>query len=178
MTLAIIIVVFSFVALFFVLRIAVGRGLQTLPGPREAEQIRPIDVEAFRNLVDHGEDEYLHRRLPPAEFRTVQRARLRAAAAYVQEAGRNAAVLVKIGQGALASSDGRTAEAAAQLVNDALLLRRNAAFALLRIYTAMAWPDARMAAVPFLDSYQQLSASAMLLGRLQNPAAPVRLSAR
>lgn len=177
MTLAIIISVFALLALAFILRIAVGRNLPALPGAA-AVQIQPIDVDAFRNLVDRAEDDYLHRRLPPGQFRMVRRARLRATAAYVQAAGRNAAVLVRIGQAALATGDARTLEAAQKLVNDALLLRRNAAFALLRIYAALAWPDSGLAAAPFLDAYQQLSASAMLLGRLQNPAAPVRLSTR
>lgn len=90
--------------------------------------------------------------------------------------GRNAALLVRIGQGALASSDLRTRQAAQQLINDALLVRRNAAYALLRIYTAMAWPNVGMAAAPIADRYEHLSGSAMLLGRLQNPAAAVRIA--
>ncbi len=98
-------------------------------------------------------------------------------AAYVQAAGRNAAILVRIGQSALMSSDSHAVEAARQLIDNALLLRRNAAFALLRIYVALAWPDSGMAAAPILNGYERLNGSAMLLGRLQNPAAPVRISA-
>jgi len=48
---------------------------------------------------------------------------------------------------------------------------------LLRIYIAMAWPTSGLAAAPVLHSYEQLNGSAMLLGRLQNPAAPVRIAA-
>ena len=82
-----------------------------------------------------------------------------------------------MGQLALATNDARTAEAARQLVNDALLLRRNAAFVLLRIQIALAWPTSGLAAARILHGYEQLNGSAMLLGRLQNPAAPVRISA-
>jgi hypothetical protein len=123
------------------------------------------------------EHDYLRRRLPAAEFRLVRRERLRAMAAYVRTAGRNAAVLVLMGQSALAAGDVQTAEAARQLVDNALLLRRNAAFALLRIYVALAWPNFDLAAEPILHGYELLNRSAMLLGRLQNPAAPVRISA-
>jgi hypothetical protein len=98
-------------------------------------------------------------------------------AAYVKVASRNAAVLARIGQTALASNDARTAEAALQLVDHALLLRRNAAFATVRIYAALAWPHSGLAAAPVLHGYERLSGDAMLLGRLQNPAAPVRISA-
>jgi hypothetical protein len=136
-----------------------------------------VDIEAFRNLVDPAEEEYLRRRLPAAEFRAVRRERLRATAAYVQVAGRNATVLVRMGQTALAANDPGTAEAARQVVDQALLLRRNATFALLRIYAALAWPNSGLAVSPILHSYERMSGSAMLLGRLQNPAVPLRISA-
>jgi hypothetical protein len=47
--------------------------------------------------------------------------------------------------------------------------------ALLKIYIVLAWPNVGFAATPILDGYEHLSGSAMLLGRLQNPTAPVRL---
>ena len=174
MTLAILLVVFAVITLFVILRVSVSRSLRlrnaNTPG------IEPIDVEAFRNLVNPTEDEYLHRRLPAAEFRRVQRERLRAAAAYIRVAGRNATVLVAVGQAAMAASDQRTAEAARQLVDSALLLRRNTTFALMRINLAMAWPSVGLSATPVLSGYERLNSSAMLLGRLQNPAIPVRIS--
>jgi hypothetical protein len=177
MTLAIILVIAAALALIFILGVAVSRSLQVSAGASLAQQIQPIDVEAFRILVDPAEDDYLRRRLSAAEFRLVQRKRLRATAAYVQVAGRNAAVLIRLGQGALTARDTDTAEAARRLLDNALLLRRNAAFALLRIYVALAWPTSGLAAAPILQGYEQLNGSAMLLGRLQNPAAPVRISA-
>lgn len=176
MTLAIILVIAAVLALIVILGAAVSRSLQISAGAGLAGQIQPIDVEGFRNLVDPAEDEYLRRRLPAAEFRLVRRERLRAMAAYLRTAGRNAAVLIRIGQRALTASDPQTAEAARQLVDNALLLRRNAAFALFRIYVALAWPNSGLAAAPILHGYEQLNRSAMLLGRLQNPAVPVRLA--
>jgi hypothetical protein len=177
MTLAIILVVAAALALVFILSVTLSRSLQVSTGAGLATQIQPIDVEAFRNLFDPVEDDYLRRRLPAAEFRLVRRERLRATAAYIRTAGRNAAVLVRMGQSALTASDATTAEAARQLVDNALLLRRNAAFALLRIYVALAWPNFDLTAEPVLHGYERLNHSAMLLGRLQNPAAPVRISA-
>ena len=177
MMIAIFLVIAAALALVFILGITVSRSLQISSGSGLAGQIQPIDIEAFRNLVDPAEDEYLRRRLTAAEFRLVRRKRLRAVAAYVQVAGRNAAVLVRMGQAAM-TGDSQTTEAAQRLVNSALLLRRNAAFALLRIYIALAWPNSGLAAVPILHGYERLNGAAMLLGRLQNPAAPVRISAQ
>jgi hypothetical protein len=176
MTLAIILVIAAALALLLILRVALSRSLQVSENASIAGQIQPIDVAAFRNLVDPAEDAYLRRRLPAAEFRMVRRERLRAMAVYVRTASRNAAILVRAGQDALASSDTHTAEAARQLVDNALLLRRNATFALIRIYVALAWPDSGLAAAPVLQGYERLNGSATLLGRLQNPASPVRIA--
>jgi len=46
-----------------------------------------------------------------------------------------------------------------------------------RIYLALALPNSGFAAVRVVDRYEHLSGVAMLLGRLQNPAAAIRLSA-
>ena len=178
MTLAIILVIFSVLALVLILRFTVSRTLQISGSQSLPPTIEPIDIDAFRNLVDVSESEYLYRRLPAPEFRRVQRLRLRAAAAYIRVAGHNASVLVTIGQAALVSGDSNTAAAARQLVDSALLLRRNATVALLRIYVALAWPQASLSATPVLTGYERLSSSAMLLGRLQNPTVPVRISVR
>lgn len=177
MTVAIILVLAALSSLVIIVRVGVSRSLQVSRDTSLSLQIQPIDVEAFRNLVDPAEDEFLRRRLLSSVLRKVRRERLRALAAYVQTAGRNAAVLVRVGQSALDADDAATAEAARQLVSDALLLRRNAAVALLRIYLALAWPNLGFSPTPILDGYAQLNGSAMLLGRLRNPASPVRILA-
>jgi len=175
MTLAILLIVAAALSLVGIVTAAIAHALQVSSEDNLAGQIRPLDIEAFRNLADPSEEAYLRRFLPAAEFRKVRRARLHALAAYVQVAGKNAALLVRMGQRALASSDEATAEAARQLVNLALLMRRNAAIVLLRILIARAWPATGSAAVPILDGYNRLSGAAMLLGRLQNPAATLRI---
>lgn len=177
MTLAIILVIAAVLALALVLRVTLSRGLQVSNDRDLAAQLQPIDVAAFRNLVDPSEDAYLRRRLPAAEFRRVQRRRLMAAAVYIKTANRNAAVLIRIGQDALASSNVHTAEAARQLVENALLLRQNATIAMLKIYVALAWPSTGVGSTPVVQRYERLNVSAMLLGRLQNPTAPVRIAA-
>jgi hypothetical protein len=174
MILAIILVVTAVLALLFILGITVSRTLQISGADRHRLQL--IDVEAFRNLVDPQETDYLRHRLPAPEFRRVQRERLRATAVYVRVAGRNAAVLALLGQEALSHSDRQTAEAARQLVDSALLLRRHAALALIRTYVSSVWPTADSAATGLVRGYEQLNGYAMLLGRLQNPAVPVRIA--
>src|SRR5579864_5528712 len=171
MSIGIILVLAAALALVVILRVAIARSLAVSGKADLARQIQPIDIEAFRNLVDPDENSFLRRRLPAETFRAVQRERLHAMAAYVRTVGRNADILIRISQSALHSSDARTVEAARQLINQALLLRRNVFFALARIYVALAWPTSGLGAVPLVDSYERMSGSAMLLGRLQNPTA-------
>lgn len=178
MTLAILIVIAAVIALVCILGFSVSRGLQVSSNHDLAARIQPLDVEAFRNLLNLADEEFLRRNLAGADFRLVQRTRLRAMAAYVQEAGKNAALLIRIGQAAMAASDPQTARAAQELVNEALLVRRNAALALLRIYVTLTWPNSGGVGSRVFDGYQQLNRSAMLLGRLQNPAIAVRVAAR
>jgi hypothetical protein len=178
MNLAIVLVVSAVCVLGVILRLAVSRSLLAKRSLSSITAIHSLDVEAFRNLINPAEDQYLRRRLPPAQFRQVRRARLRAMAAYIQVAGNNAAVLVGLGEAALAGGDPRVAGAARQLIEHALLLRRNTTMALARIYVALALPSSNFAAVRVVERYEQVSGSAMLLGRLQNPGAAVRLSAR
>jgi hypothetical protein len=177
MTVAIVLLIVAVVALLIILGISVSGSLQASGGSNLAPKIEPLDVEAFRNLVSPTENEYLRHRLPPAEFRKVQRERLRAAATYVRVASRNAAMLVTIGQAALHAENTATVEAARQLVDNALRLRRNAAVTLLRIHVALVWPQSADAGAPVLQGYEQLNGRAMLLGRLQNPSVPVRIAA-
>lgn len=174
MTLAIVLIIAAVFGLIFLVRVTFLQARQRSGGTQELDV---IDLDAFRNLVDPSEAAYLRRRLPAAEFRRVQRARLRAMASYVHAAGRNAAVLLRVGQNALAGKDAQTSQAARELVDNAALLRRNSTFALLRIYISWAWPDAGLAADPILHDYERLNGSAMLLGRLQNAASPGNTSA-
>jgi hypothetical protein len=163
--------------------LAVSRARRPASKSDLAAQLEPIDVAAFRNLIDPAEDEYLRQHLSAAQFRVTQRARLRARAAYVRVARRNAIVLNRMAQTALATSsarptnDVRIRETALRLGNDARLLQHNAEFALLRIYADMAWPHRSTATVGILDRYERLSDSAMLLGRLRNPGVAVRVTA-
>src|SRR6202050_2113163 len=146
MNLAIVIVISAAIALAVILSVAVTQSLQVKGSVGTAIAIRPIDIEAFRNLIDPAEESYLRRRLPPGRFRAVRRERLRAMAAYMDLGESTAAVLLRVAEAALASGDPQVAAAARQLANDALLLRRNAFIALARIYLALAWPNSGFAA--------------------------------
>jgi len=130
---------------------------------------RPVDIDAFRNLIDPAEEDFLRQNLPPGEFRVIQRERLRAAVEYVSCAAHNAAVLVRLGEAARASSDPKIAQAGRQLLDSALRLRLYALLSMIRLYLGIAFPGAHLSAGTLADNYQHLSTLAGHLVFMQHP---------
>ncbi len=169
MTITIILVVISFLAIAFLIRLAKGRASASEVLENPTEHISSVDIEAFRNLVDPAEEQFLRANLAPAEFRRIQRERLRAAVEYVSCAAQNAGVLLRLADAGRRSSDPGTAEAAEKLVNNALRLRLYALHAIPRLYLGMILPGTHISPVRIAESYEQMTRLVVLLGCLQYP---------
>jgi hypothetical protein len=173
MIIAIILVVAAALSLAFMLWVAKGRSsainrVEDLP-----RRIRPVDIQAFRVLVDPSETQFLWSKLPRAEFRRIQRQRLRAAVQYIACAAQNAAVLVRIGEAARHSSDPSVAAAGEKLVSAAIRLRIFSFQAMLKLHLEMILPGAHVSAGDLAESYERMTSLVFLLGRLQRPAAGI-----
>jgi len=141
-----------------------------------AGHTRPVDIQAFRNLVDPGEDEFLRKHLPPAEFRSVRKQRMFAALDYVNAAVRNAGILMLVGEAARHSPEPRVAAAGEQMVEAALQFRLYVIPVRLKLWTAAALPGASFSHAGLADRYQRATDLAWYLGRLQNPVAAARVT--
>ena len=176
MTMTFLLVAFALLVPAFLIWVTRGRAkaisdLRELP-----QQTRPVDVAAFRNLIDPEEEEFLRANMPARDFRLIQKKRTLAAIAYVNCAAHNAAVLLRLGQAARRSSDPQVSLAAQQLVNSAMRLRIYALLALLKLYPATLVPGARVSPAAVADAYQQLTSVVSHLTRLQQPSRAVRIS--
>jgi len=167
MLIILIVVLGAVAAISSVLMIARGRARAVRQIGQVSGEVRAVDLSAFRNLVDAGEDEYLRRRLPEGTFRRVHRLRMRAARDYVSGAAHNAAVLIRLGEAARQSADSEVAEAARALVNDAIRLRMLAAVALMRITVASIVPSVGISRLPVGEQYERVVGHLGKLGRLQ-----------
>jgi hypothetical protein len=107
---------------------------------KQTGELNPVDLEAFENLTDPEEEHFLRTNLSPAEFRGVQRGRIRAARLYVAALSQNAAVLVAVGQTARSNSDAQIAAAGEELVQRAIRLRVWCLLSLLRMHAAFVLP--------------------------------------
>jgi len=169
MIITLLLVVVAFLALGFLIRLAKGHAASPEVLENPTQHIRAVDVDAFRNLVDPDEEEFLRSNLPPAEFRRVQRERLRAAVEYVSCAANNAAILLQLADAGRRSSDAATAEAAEKLVDNAIRLRLYASLAIPRLYLGMILPGTYISPVRVAERYEQITRLVVLLGCLQYP---------
>ena len=154
-------------ALLCLLVLAKGRAGSTGNVEKLTGQLRPVDVEAFRNLIDIHEEQYLRANLPGGEFRRVQRQRVLAAIGYISCAAHNAAILVRIGDAARRSPDPPTAAAAEKLVDTAIRLRLSAFHAMAKLYLALILPLPRISPVRLAESYEQMTRLVVMLSVFQ-----------
>jgi hypothetical protein len=176
MTMTFLLVAVALLVPAFLIWVTRGRA-KAISDLRELPQrTRPVDLAAFRNLIDPGEEEFLRANLRARDFRVIQRQRTFAAIAYVNCAAHNAAVLSRLGQAARRSTDPQVSLAAQQLVNSAMHLRIYAVLALLKLYPATLVPGARVSPASVADAYQQLTSVVSHLTRLQQPSRGVRIS--
>jgi hypothetical protein len=162
MTISIILAVLA-LSVPVIIRLTKGRGVAP-----KIEQIRSVDLRAFRNLMDPEEEDYLRRNLPPADFRRIQRERLQAAVEYVKCAAFNAGILMHFAEAARHSPDPATAQSAIKLIENAVRLRSYAFQAIPKLYLAMIFPGSRISPVRVAESYEQMTRQVVLLG-LQYP---------
>jgi hypothetical protein len=163
-----VLVVLSLLSLLFLIRLAKGHGFGASAIQNAKANIRPVDIRAFRNLVDPSQEEYLRSHLPPEDFKVVHRERLRAAAQYIACAAHNAAILVKMGEAARRSSDPAVVEAGDKLVDSAVRLRLFAFQARGKLYLGILLPGRRLSPLGLAENYERMTVQGFHLGRLQS----------
>ena len=145
--------------------------------PQLEAHTRPVDLPAFRNLIDPAEEDYLREHLSAQRFRAVQRERLRAALEYVQRTAYNAAILLRMGEAARRDQDPEVAAAGRELVSSALRHRVNAKLAKVLLYARIIMPGARISVTRVTDAYENLTQGLVRLARVQDPAYATRVAA-
>ena len=163
-----IIVVAVLSLLFFVLR-GLGAARKASEVSELTQQIMPVDLEAFRNLTEPSEEEFLRTHLSARQFRAIQRERLRASIEYLGGVSHNASILLQLGQLARRSPDERVAEAGRRLTDDALRTRLYSMMAICKLGVRYVFPDAALQPGAVIDRYEQVTEEAVRLGRLQHP---------
>jgi hypothetical protein len=159
----------AFFALGILVYIAIRSRTRQVDLEKAVHAFRSLDIEAFRNLVDSGEEAFLRNNLSPKKFREIKRQRAWAALIYAREAGRAAAALAKIGQAAQRNSDPEIAASGVQAVENAFRLRLQTIGACLRLLTEVVLPDLRSPSLPpLVDQYERAAETLFRLGRFSS----------
>ena len=134
------------------------------------QNIRPIDMKAFRTLTDRSDEIFLRRRLPHSEFSRLKRRRIRVTALYVKRMANNAAIVMRIGEMARTSANPDVALVAAQISETASQIRLQCIIAFAKLSIEFAVPSLQLNPAALEPSYQALRDNIAMLGRLQNAA--------
>jgi len=102
---------------------AARRTRQRLTWEQLVSELQPLDLGAFRNLLDPEDARFLREQLPAGHLRRFERQRRRAAVAYARTLAHNAGVLTQLGDLATQSADGETVRAGSALRDTALMAR-------------------------------------------------------
>ncbi len=164
----IVLVLISGLVLIFLVQLARGRALLARNPEDPTGQVRSVDIEAFRNLIDPTEEEFLRAELSRVDFRRIQRERLRAAVEYVQAVARNAAALLQVAESAKLSPDPKVAASAEKLSETAMQLRLYALQSLALLYLGIMFPGHKISLTRVAERYEQMTRQVVMLG-LQHP---------
>ena len=170
MTLPLIFVLAACVSLLLIIFLFRGHRQQGGDLDELAAQLRPIDVSAFRNLIDEREEQFLRNRLPASVFRSIHRQRMFAAAEYVRGAARNAGILIRLAEAAKNDSDPAVSAAAEKLLDNALGLRLYAFQVVPRLYLSALVPSITHAPHSVVEKYDLATRQMTMLQLLRQPA--------
>ena len=102
--------------------------------------IQALDVEAFRNLVNPDEEQFLRAELPFSEFKKIKRERAQAALAYVKVLSSASQQLAEIGGAAQRSADPAIVASGRQIADSASSLRLQTLKASANLMVSAAFP--------------------------------------
>lgn len=159
------------------LRQAVRGSAAEITGPEDLlQRTRPIDLIAFRNLLSQEDDAFLRAHLRGYALLRVRLARQRAAIEYVRILAYNAAILMRLGQTAKASSEQNVREASRELLSLAVETRILAGIALLQLYLSLLLPWWQPSLGAAAATYGQLRTALASVVMLQRPELATRIT--
>jgi hypothetical protein len=171
MIITVALILFAAVAFGVIFYAARGRSAQVANVGELQGKIRPVDILAFRNLVDPEEEDYLRDHLSAEEFRFLQHERMSAAIEYVQCVAGNAAILLRLGESARLSADAEVANAGRELVESALKIRMLALSVGIKLRIRRVMPGLSVSPVAVSNTYERMTGVVGRLGRLQQRTA-------
>jgi len=134
---------------------------------RARQVVRPVDLKAFRTLIDRDDELFLKERLPRSRFSRLKRQRVAVTMRYVGRIANNASLVMGWGEAARLSSDPEIQRTAAQIVEVASQLRLQCLLAIGKLSLEFAMPSLQLTPALLAPEYQKLRENVVRLGKLQ-----------
>ena len=128
--------------------------------------VRPVDLTAFRTLMDRDDELFLRRKLPRAKFSHLKRQRIRVTLRYVGRIASNASAVMQMGEAERLNPAPEVAGAAAQVMELATQIRLQCLVAMSKLALEYAVPSLQLTPAMLAPKYQSLRDSVSRLGDL------------
>ena len=129
--------------------------------------IRPVDLKAFRTLMDRDDELFLQSRLPRGKFFRLKRHRVRVTLRYVARIAANASAVLRMSEASRLSPAPEVAAAAAEVMELATQIRLQCMIATGKLCLEYAMPSLQFTPAMLVPKYQSLRDNWSRLGNLQ-----------
>jgi len=140
-------------------------------------KVRPLDVAAFRTLMDRDDELFLREKLCRSAFFRLKRERVRVSLKYVGRIAGNASAVLRLSDAARLSPDPKIAQTAVQVTELATDIRLQCILAVTKLSLEFAFPSLQLTPATLATQYQSLRARAARLGSLHPETAAVMVAA-
>lgn len=127
----------------------------------------PVDLDAFRTLMDRDDESFLRERLSSAKFRHLKRQRIVVTLKYVSRISGNIPMVLRDAQLKSESPDPEVVQLAVRTTDLAIEIRRQCLVMYARLAAEYALPSLQLTPVALVPGYQTLRESVNRLRTLQ-----------
>ena len=131
------------------------------------QPVRPLDLQAFRTLMDRDDELFLRTKLPHREFTRLKRLRVSLTWKYVGRIAGNAAAVLHMAEGARQNADSEAAQVAAQVVDIATQIRMQCIVSWAKLAVEFMFPSMQLNPAMLEPKYQALRENLRHLGSLE-----------
>lgn len=162
----------SIVVVILLSLLAITLFVVTLRARRKQVAEKPLDLSAFRTLLDRDDEAFLRMKLSRDEFFRQKRLRIRVTWKYVRRIADNSAVAMRETSVWRQDPDVSVAEAAAETTDLAAQIRAQCLVAFAKLAIEFAFPAVQLTPAVLAPKYESLRQNLSRLGSLrpQNPA--------
>lgn len=137
------------------------------------QALRPVNLKAFRALMDRDDELFLRGKLPRSKFFHLKRHRIRVTLRYVARIAANASAVLRMGEATRLSSTPEVAYAATQMMELATQIRLQCLLAMGKLLAEYAIPSLQLTPGMLAPKYQSLRDSVSRLGALTQNRVPL-----